>query len=250
MNKEDDVDMTTLLKPVSMVKIAVLGLKKYRQQVISILQEMSVMQLEPISKEADSFLMAEHESEYHRQVSESATANQRINQFATFFTCDRKNQIFIYKELIQKVKSMDIDGKIASLERQKDNALTAMKGTENNITLLEEFSFFPEDLNILHLSSARSFFGRMNSEKFPEFKKKLELNDEEVMLYARECGKTTRFVVVVMSRFPSNAFASVISLYNVHLEAVPNLKGKPGVALEGSEKKIPGTFFTACRPNQ
>jgi hypothetical protein len=28
VNKEDDVDMTTLLKPVSMVKIAVLGLKK------------------------------------------------------------------------------------------------------------------------------------------------------------------------------------------------------------------------------
>ena len=75
------------------------------------------------------------------------------------------------------------------LERQKDNTLTAMKETENNIKLLEEFSFFPEDLNILHLSSGRSFFGRMNSEKFPEFKKKLELNDEEVMLYSMKVVK-------------------------------------------------------------
>jgi V/A-type H+/Na+-transporting ATPase subunit I len=237
VNREDDVDMSTLLKPVSMVKIAVLGLKKYRQQVVSILQEMNVMQLEPISKEADSFLMAEHESEYHRQVSDQLLRIRGLINSLPFLPVTEKTKFSSISELIQKVKSMDIDGKIASLERQKDNALTAMKGAENNITLLEEFSFFPEDLNILHLSSARSFFGRMNSEKFPEFKKKLELNDEEVMLYANEGGKTTRFVVVVMSRFPSNAFASVISLYNVHLEAVPNLKGKPGVALEDQKKK-------------
>ena len=55
--------MSTYIKACSMAKIAVLGLKKYRQQVISILHEMNVMQLEPFSKEADSFLMTEHESE-------------------------------------------------------------------------------------------------------------------------------------------------------------------------------------------
>ena len=80
---------------------------------------------------------------------------------------------------------MDIDGKIASLEREKENLLTEMKGTENNIKLLEEFSFFPEDLNILHFSSARSFFGRMTSEKFEQFKKKLESNDKQVILYTQ-----------------------------------------------------------------
>ena len=57
------------------------------------------------------------------------------------------------------------------LERQKDNILTAMKETENNIKLLEEFSFFPEDLNILHLSSARSFFGRMTLKSFQNLRK-------------------------------------------------------------------------------
>ena len=56
--------MSALLKPAPMSRIAVIGLKKYRQQIISILHELNVIQLEPISKEADSFLMIEHESEY------------------------------------------------------------------------------------------------------------------------------------------------------------------------------------------
>ena len=62
--------MSTILKPVPMVKIAVIGLKKYRQQILSILHEMNVIQLEPISKEAESFLTQEHESEFHRQISD------------------------------------------------------------------------------------------------------------------------------------------------------------------------------------
>ena len=62
--------MSTILKPVPMVKIAVLGLKKYREQVISILYEMNVIQLEPLSKDTESFLMTEHESDLHRQVSD------------------------------------------------------------------------------------------------------------------------------------------------------------------------------------
>ena len=36
-----------------------------------------------------------------------------------------------------------------------------MKETENNIKLLEQYLFFPGDLNTLHLSSGRSFFGRI-----------------------------------------------------------------------------------------
>ena len=54
------------------------------------------------------------------------------------------------------------------------------------------------------------------------------------MLYCIPKGseKITRFILVFMHNFPSNALASVVNLYNVHLEAVPNLKGKPDSAIE------------------
>ncbi|MGH9997994.1 MAG: V-type ATPase 116kDa subunit family protein, partial [Nitrososphaeraceae archaeon] len=76
---------------------------------------------------------------------------------------------------------MDIDKDIASLERQKEALLTQIKETENNLKLLDEFSFFPEDLKLLHLTFARSYFGRVNLEKFPEFKKTLESNEGPII---------------------------------------------------------------------
>ena len=72
-------------------------------------------------------------------------------------------------ELVWAAKDIDIDGKVGNLERQKEDLLTQLKDTENNLRLVEEFSFFPEDLGILHLSCARSYFCRMASEKFAEF---------------------------------------------------------------------------------
>ena len=69
------------------------------------------------------------------------------------------------------------------------------------------------------------------------------MNDEEVILYANEGGEKIHVLFCSYARFPSNALASVISLYNVHLEAVPNLKGKPAVALEDQKKNLPGIFL-------
>jgi V/A-type H+-transporting ATPase subunit I len=229
--------MSTILKPAPMARIAVLGLKKYRQQVISILYEMNVMQLEPISKEANSFLANEHESDYHRQVSDQLLRIRGLINSMPPTPMTGKTRFSSIDDLIQKVKSIDIDSTVALLQRQKEGLLTQMKETENNIKLLEEYSFFPDDLDILHLSSARSFFGRIDSKRFPEFKSKLQLDDEEIILYAKEGDKLTHFAIVVMPSFPSDAFASIVSLYHVHLEAIPNLKGKPDV-LAQEQKKI------------
>jgi V/A-type H+-transporting ATPase subunit I len=221
-----------------MARIAVLGLKKYRQQVISILYEMNVMQLEPISKEANSFLANEHESDYHRQVSDQLLRIRGLINSLPPTALTGKTKFSSIDDLIQKVKSIDIDSTVASLQRQKEGLLTQMKETENNIKLLEEYSFFPDDLDILHLSSARSFFGRIDSKRFSEFKSKLQLDDDESVLYVKEGDKLTHFAIVVMPSFPSDTFASIVSMYHVHLEAIPNLKGKPDI-LAQEQKKNP-----------
>ena len=156
-----------------MVKIAVIGLKKYRPQIISIIHEMNVIQLEPLSKEADSFLMKEQESDLHRHISDQLLRIRGLLNSLPPSPVSEKSKFSSIRELIQTLKSMDIDKNIASLERQKEAILTQITETENNLKLLDEFSFFPEDLKLLHLSFARSYFGRVNLEKFPEFKKNI-----------------------------------------------------------------------------
>jgi V/A-type H+/Na+-transporting ATPase subunit I len=218
--------MSTILKPAPMVKIAVIGLKKYRPQIISIIHEMNVIQLEPLSKEADSFLMKEQESDLHRHISDQLLRIRGLLNSLPPSPVSEKSKFSSIRELIETLKSMDIDKNIASLERQKEAILTQIKETENNLKLLDEFSFFPEDLKLLHLSFARSYFGRVSLEKFPEFKKTLESNEGPIILYSQAKDRLVYFVLVLPPNFSSNSLATAVSLYGVHLETVPKLEGK------------------------
>ena len=219
--------MSTILKPAAMVKIALIGLKKYRPQIISIIHEMNVIQLEPLSKQADSFLMKEQETDLHREISDQLLRIRGLLNSLPPFPVMEKSKFSSIGELIQTLKSLDIDKSIALLERQKEEILTHINETQNNLKLLEEFSFFPEDLKLLHLSFARSYFGRVTLEKFPDFKKSLESDGGPIILYSQTKDNLVYFVLVLPPNFPSNSLATAVSVYGVHLETVPKLQGKP-----------------------
>ena len=214
----------TLLRPEAMSKIAVLGLKKYRQQVVSILQEMSVIQIEQISKEISAYLRPEKESESHRHIADQLIRIRGLLTTLPPTSLGEKIRFSSIDEMENALLRLDIDNNVATLEREKENILTEIRNAQNNIKLIGEFSFFPADLDVLHLKSARSFFGRIASEKYSEFKKKLESNNQDIILYSKEGEKITEFVLVVLPHYPSNALASIINIYNVHMEAVPPLK--------------------------
>ncbi|MEK6944837.1 MAG: hypothetical protein AABW55_05315, partial [Thermoproteota archaeon] len=59
-----------VLKPVPMARIAVLGLRKYRQAVVSVLHDLNVVQLESLSKDVTVLLRNERDSDMSRQVSD------------------------------------------------------------------------------------------------------------------------------------------------------------------------------------
>src|SRR5688500_3384298 len=188
---------------------------------------MNVMQLDPLSNKVKSLILKEHESDLHKQISDQLLRIRGLLNSLPPSPILEKSKFSSIEELIKTLKSMDVDKIIASLERQKEGLLTTIKETENNLKLLEEFSFFPEDLKLLHLSFARSYFGRITLEKFPEFKKTLESNGGPIILYSQTQNNFMYFVLVIPPNFPSNILASAVSIYGVHLETVPKLEGKP-----------------------
>ena len=110
-----------VLKPVPMTMMAVLGLRKERQVVISVLHDMGIVQLEPLSKDVASMLKNERDNDLYRQVSDQLL---RIKAFKTVLppnpvsSCQRFTTI---DNLMQAAKSIDIDSKITSLEREKED---------------------------------------------------------------------------------------------------------------------------------
>ncbi len=212
-----------VLKPVPMTRIAVLGLRKYSQAVVSILHDLQVVQLETLSKDVAALLRNERDSDTSRQVSDQLLRIRALRTVLPAIPFTESRRFESTQDLMKTAKSIDVDNEVASLEREKESLLTEIQETENNIKLIEEFTFFPEDLKILQLSSANSYFGRIASEKFPDFKKALEEHKKDIFLYFKEEKKVTHLVIVVFSSFSPQTFANLIQSHDVKIESLQKL---------------------------
>jgi V/A-type H+-transporting ATPase subunit I len=209
-----------------MKRIAVLGLRKDRQTVVSILHDLNAVQLETLSKDVAALLRNERDNDLYRQVSDQLLRMKAFRAVLPPMQVTQCKRFTSIDDLLEGAKSVDIDSKVVSLEREKENLLTQLKETENNIKLVDEFSFFPEDFSILQLSTAHSYFGRIDPKNFAGFKNALDVNSQDVFLHSREGKDVTQIILVTFPNFPPHALATVVQEYNVKLEAVPKLQGK------------------------
>ena len=216
-----------MFKPVKMAKIAIMGLRKNQQTTVSILHDMEILQLEPLSKDVSAILKNERDNELTRQVSDQLLRVKALMTVLPSIPVTVRKRFDSIDDLLQTARSIDVDEQVADLEKEKEALLTEIQETENNLKLVEEFSFFPEDLKILQLSSATSYFGRIPSDKFEEFKKVIDEHHKDIMLYTKAEKELTHLILVVFPTISPDKFANIIQLHNVKIEAVPSISGKP-----------------------
>ena len=227
-----------MFKPVKMAKIAIMGLRKNQQATVSILHDMEVLQLEPLSKDVSDIVKNERDNELTRQVSDQLLRIKSLITVLPRIPVTARKRFDSVDELLQTANSIDIDEQVANLEKEKEGLLTQLNETESNLKLIEEFSFFPEDLKILQLSSATSYFGRIPSDKFEEFKKTVDAHKQDIMLYTKAEKEVTHLILVVFPTIPSDAFAEIIQKNNVKIEAVPHLHGTPNEIITNQKNNL------------
>jgi len=227
-----------VFKPVKMAKIAIMGLRKNQQTAVSVLHDMEVLQLEPLSKDVSAIVKNERDNELTRQVSDQLLRIKSLMTVLPRIPVTARKRFDSVDELLQTANSIDIDEQVANLEKEKEGLLTQLNETENNLKLIEEFSFFPEDLKILQLSSATSYFGRIPSDKFEEFKKTVDAHQQDIMLYTKAEKEITHLILVVFPTIPSDAFAEIIQKNNVKIEAVPRLNGTPNEIITNQKSNL------------
>ena len=227
-----------VLRPVPMSKIAILGLRKNQQTAVSVLHDMEVLQLEPLSKDISAILKSERDNDLSRQVSDELLRVRALLTVLPSTKLSTKKRFDSVDEVLQIASTIDIDESVANFEKEKESLLTQIKDTENNLKLVEEFSFFPEDLKILKLTSATSYFGRIQSDKFEEFKKSIDAHKKDIMLYIKAEKKITHLILVVFTSISSDKFANIIQTHDVKMEVVPNLNGKPNKIITDLKTKL------------
>jgi len=162
-----------MFKPVKMAKIAIMGLRKNQQASVSILHDMEILQLEPLSKDVLDIVKNERDNELTRQISDELLRVKALMTVLPSIPVTVRKRFDSIDDLLQTTSSIDVDEQVASLEKEKEALLTEIKYTENNLKLVEEFSFFPEDLKFsnfhlqlpileeFHLTSLRNLRKRL-----------------------------------------------------------------------------------------
>ena len=132
-----------VLKPVKMAMIAILGLRKNRESAISILHDLDVIQLEPLSKDVSTLLRNERDEELTRNVSTQLLRVKALLTSLPTIPVKLRKRFTSTDELLQMASSIAIDDQVSTIEKKKESLLTEIKDTKNKIKLLEEFVFFP-----------------------------------------------------------------------------------------------------------
>lgn len=217
-----------LLKPATMQRIAVMGSKDERQRVATILYDLGVLQIEPVSKEALPYLRPELDATNVREVSEELLRIRALRTALPWMKVSEKRGFANQSELLNASHAVNIDAEVARLKQEQAKLTNQLDELKNRIDLVTKLEFINEDLSIFDLESASSFFGPVTAEAYPELQNNLA-TIPDLMLYSS--GKDPVNLVVVVPTKELDKFGSIIQKANLRLQRIPKLKGKPSEVL-------------------
>jgi len=107
-----------VFKPVQMAKIAIMGLRKNQQTSVSILHDMEILQLEPLSKDVLDIVKNERDNELTRQISDELLRVKALMTVLPSIPVTVRKRFDSIDDLLQTASSIDVDEQVASLEKE------------------------------------------------------------------------------------------------------------------------------------
>jgi V/A-type H+/Na+-transporting ATPase subunit I len=221
-----------LLKPVRMQRIAIVGLRDQRQRVVSLMYDLGVIQIEPLSKSAFSVLRTETDAPNSREVSEELLRIRSLMTALPPSPSEGKKGFSSQAELMEASKSINIDQEVSQLKQEQERLNSRLDELKSRAELVHGLEFINADLSVLDLESAASFFGTLTAAAYVNLAKSLsQLSD--VMVYSS--GTETVNVVAVVPRKSLEEFGSIIQKADVRMQRIPPMKGTASEVLSNVE---------------
>ncbi len=217
-----------MLKPAAMQRVAVVGLREERPKVISLLHDLGLVQIEPLSKTVSSTLKAETESEASREVSEELLRVRSLMSALPPAPVTGKRGFTSLEELIDVSKSVDIDKNVASLRQNQERLTSQLDDLKNRMDLVRNLDFIEANLSVFDLESAASFFGAVSPEAYQQLKTSAS-SLQGVMIQSAGTDPVRTVIVVPTSELEK--FGAAIQSADIRLERIPPMKGTPSEVL-------------------
>jgi V/A-type H+-transporting ATPase subunit I len=221
-----------LLRPATMQKIAVIGLRDDRQRILSILYDLGVVQIEPLSKSALQYLQASFDNVNSREVLEELLRIRSLKTALPVRPQQDKRGFASLGELISTSKSIRIDDEVSKLVREQNRLHTRADDITDKIDLVSKISYVNEDLRIFDLESATSFFGTFSEQEYQNLTNAVKGLDK-VILYTSKGSSENRnkdrtfSLIAVVPNDQLEKFGQIIQKSDLRLRRIPPLKGLP-----------------------
>jgi V/A-type H+/Na+-transporting ATPase subunit I len=223
-----------ILRPAKMSKVGLLGLRDDEGRILSLLHDLRLAQIEPLSPSALAQMVPERGTETQRVVGDEALRFRGLKSALPAVPAGPPRHFDALADVLAAARTVPIDQEVGDLKREDDRLATDEKAVDERTGLLDQLAFYPDRLEYLHARSFVSFLG----EGSPEGRGAVgaALPPEADAQFLDDPSGSGRFLVS-LRRQNADVLARAAQANGVKLIAVPALVGTPTEELARARKE-------------
>jgi len=206
-----------------MVKVGLLGLKDDEERILTVLHDLRVAQVEPLSPAAMAELGPDRGPEELRRVGDETLRFRGLLSALPRVHAGPPHRYDSIADILAAAKTVPIDDEVGELKREDDRLVTEEKAAAATALLLEHISFYPDRLELLQSRNFHTFYGEATQENYDAFASGLP-KETNVQLLMGPAGESVRFLILIPPA-GSETLSRLSQARGVRLTPLPNLAG-------------------------
>ncbi len=219
-----------LLKPAKMSRERIIISKEHRQQVITALHDLGVMQIEQLPESVAELLNKSDDMDY-RQISDYDQKFRSLESMLYKYEPKEKYSMEDTAELIRKADSITITERVAQITREMASAEAELKELRDTLSLLKRMPHTRHDLAIFGTDNIASFL--VEGRDLQKFNLEAHKAISECVILKGEYS-----TIASMSRDAEKEFGNYVRGMKLSVEAIPKMSGPISANEKLIESKI------------
>ncbi len=212
-----------VLRPEKMAKVGLLGLQSDEPQILTLLHDLRLAQIEPLSPAALRELVPERPSELQRRIADQALRFRGLLNALPKLGAPRPARFDTVDDLLRATQGVTIDAEVGDLKREDDRLQTELKGVDESLGLLGRMTFYPDRLEYLHSANFVALFGEADPDALATFRAALPATADPQVIPG-PAGATTPFLVILRTS-GAEALSRAAQSAGLRLSAIPARSG-------------------------
>ena len=207
-----------------MQKVGLLGLRDEEERILTLLHDLRIAQVEPLSPEAMAELAPERGTETSRRVGDEALRFRGLLSALPPTGAAPPRRFDSLADVLAAAQTVPIDAEVGELKREDDRLLTEEKGVRDTLDLLDKLAFYPDRLEYLRSANFLSFYGEAKPEALSELRSLLPGAADAQVIPGPSDDETSRFLLILRP-VGADALSRTAQSHGIHLTTIPPLSG-------------------------